>query len=40
MDWSVASKQIETILKEVKKDRAIDEELEQIRNNKMSHQTK
>ena len=37
MNWSASSKQIETILEEVKKDEATDEELEKIRNDEINH---
>ena len=36
MNWSTSSKQIEIILEKVKKDEATDEELEKIRNDKIS----
>ena len=36
MDQNASSKQIETILEEAKKDEATDEELEKIRNDKIS----
>ena len=36
MDWSASSKQIEIVLEEARKEGATNEELEKIRNDKIS----